>query len=139
MMSCYLCKCVVINNSQQDLTWGFTCLHSLSQARQMLSTGFLSSLRLYKLYRKHRFNNSSIEECCLMWCYAMWLLYDPTFRRRVVPSSPILVTLMMDETRSYDTSVLTRATWRKIPEDSILHSHRLENLRSYIAITGWAV
>jgi hypothetical protein len=27
--------------------------------------------------------------------------------------------------------VLTRATWRNIPEDTILHSHRRENLKSY--------
>jgi hypothetical protein len=26
-----------------------------------------------------------------------------------------------------------------IPEDVILHSHLCENLRSYIALTGWAV
>jgi hypothetical protein len=30
------------------------------------------------------------------------------------------------------TSVLTRATRRNIPEDDILHTHRRENLRSYI-------
>jgi hypothetical protein len=32
------------------------------------------------------------------------------------------------------TSVLTRATRRNIPEDTILHSHRRENLKSYIGI-----
>jgi hypothetical protein len=26
-----------------------------------------------------------------------------------------------------------------IPEDGILHSHRLENLKYYIALTGWAL
>jgi hypothetical protein len=40
----------------------------------------------------------------------------------VVPSSPILVTLMMEA---------TRATRHNISEDGILHSHRRENLKSY--------
>jgi hypothetical protein len=57
----------------------------------------------------------------------------------VVPSSPILVTLMKEALSSYETSVLTRARRRNIPEDVILHSHRRENLKSYIALTGWAL
>jgi hypothetical protein len=57
----------------------------------------------------------------------------------VVPSSSILVTLMMEALSSSETSVLTRATRRNISEDGIPHSHRRENLKSYIALTGWAM
>jgi hypothetical protein len=61
------------------------------------------------------------------------------FWANVVPSSPILVTLMMETIRSSETSVLSRATRRNIPEDTILHSHSRENLKSYIALTGWTL
>jgi hypothetical protein len=49
-----------------------------------------------------------------------------------IQRSPILVTLNMEAVRTSETSVLTRATLRNIPEDGILHSHRRENLKSYV-------
>jgi hypothetical protein len=45
----------------------------------------------------------------------------------VVPSSPNLVTLLMEVLHL----VLTRATRHIIPDDGILHSHHRENLKSY--------
>jgi hypothetical protein len=57
----------------------------------------------------------------------------------VLPYSLNIFTLMTETIRSSDTSILTRSAQRYIPEDAILHSHCRENLKSYIALTGWTL
>jgi hypothetical protein len=53
-----------------------------------------------------------------------------------VPSSHILVTLMMEALSPSETSVLTTATQRKIPEDSVLWKPRILHLR-YCMPSQW--
>jgi hypothetical protein len=57
----------------------------------------------------------------------------------VAPSSPILVNLMMEALSTSEMTVLARATKRNIPAGGILHSQRRRNLKSYVALTGWAL
>jgi hypothetical protein len=46
---------------------------------------------------------------------------------------------MMEAIRSSGMLVVTRAALHNIPEDGILHSYVHANLKSYVALTGWAL
>jgi hypothetical protein len=65
-----------------------------------------------------------IVECCLVFRLLVTV--------NVAPSSPILVTQMMEAIRSSECSVRTIATRHYIPEDGILRGHHRENFKSYI-------
>jgi hypothetical protein len=60
-------------------------------------------------------------------------------KANVNPSSPILLSLMMEALCSSEASVFARVTWRNSPEDDIVHRHRRDYLKSYTALTGCAL
>jgi hypothetical protein len=51
-----------------------------------------------------------------------------------LPRVALVRTAVSEALGSSETTVLTRATRRNIPEDTILHSHCRENLKSYIKL-----
>jgi hypothetical protein len=58
----------------------------------------------------------------------------------VVPSSPILVTLMMEALSFSETSVLTTATRRNIPEDGIHHTLYLSSYKTpWLLFIKWTI
>jgi hypothetical protein len=61
------------------------------------------------------------------------------FTANVVSSLQILATLMMEVLSSSETLGLTRTTRRHFPGDSILDSQCRQNLKFYIALTGWTL
>jgi hypothetical protein len=65
----------------------------------------------------------------------LWLIVTANF----VPSSLIIFALMKKAIRSSEPSVLTGATRRNISEDGILHSNRRGDLKSYVALSDWAL
>jgi hypothetical protein len=56
-----------------------------------------------------------------------------------IPSSPILFTVMIYVSHYSEISFVRRGTRRNITGDVIPHSYRHENLKTYIALIGWAL
>jgi hypothetical protein len=110
----------------------------------MVSSGMLRRVALVKTDISEEFSASSIRmtrigELGTTLAVTSNQVFLRSVRRLLVrasdvPSSPLLITLMKEALNSSETSVLTRSTRHNIPEDTILHSHRCENLKSYILI-----
>jgi hypothetical protein len=81
----------------------------------MVSSGMLSHVALVRTDVSEEVSASFIR----VFLHSMHRLL---ITASVAPSSPILATLMKEELSPSETSVLTRATWRNIPEDTILHN-----------------
>jgi hypothetical protein len=71
--------------------------------------------------------------------YCLYHQAEKNRRARSIVSSNKLIILMMVAIQFSEISDFTRSTRRNIPHDGVLHTHRLENLKYSIALTGWAL
>jgi hypothetical protein len=100
--------------------WRVTVVEPASSPRYTATT--------YDLYHSKCYVSTTEQECCFLRFGAVWSLQEYTCRRNVsLPSS------------WKKESAKEEKLWRHIPDESVLQSHCLENLKSYIALTGWAL
>jgi hypothetical protein len=84
-------------------------------------------LRLLFCTWRHPFEEYQLLECDTIWLVTTDILEE------CITSIISPFTFMMEAICSSETSVLTRAIWRYIPECGVLHRHHHENLKSCMA------
>jgi hypothetical protein len=95
-----------------------------SVSRTMLSSGMLRRVGLVRADDSEELSASIIRVTRIVRRLLVTV--------KVVPSSPIIATLIMEALRSSESTVLTSSTRRNILEDDILHGLRCDNHKSYI-------
>jgi hypothetical protein len=113
------------------------------KTKKMLSSGMLHHVALLITEVSEKYIASIIRVTRIgeLWATLALTSNQNTLWRNTVKvfhTWPFLFNLMVEEICSSETSVLTRATQRNIPE-GVLHSHRHKNLKSYIALIGWVL
>jgi hypothetical protein len=105
----------------------------LSTGRSPVQGVLPTVYRIKKVKKRPRSNKRTVD---ISWSFFYWWLsLQPP--AHAGSSLADFSTLKYEAIRSFETSIHTSSTRRYIPEDGILHSHRCENLNSYINIQNY--
>jgi hypothetical protein len=127
---------VLTSRPRRSYTWQKDLVHSIVQDTESVTEKCKKSTLLKHARMKNSVFLALVNNRSFGGTYHIHHQGDKNWHvtTNVVPSSPILVTLIMEAIRSSETSVLTRATRRNISVDSILHNHRSANHKSYMSV-----
>jgi hypothetical protein len=97
---------VLSNEVEESRLLGYKNPVRTSQETHYVSATESSQLMLYKIWG---FHGGDYEECRLLWCYAVWLLQQPTFQRNLALPSAILTVV----------TIVTTVTANVVPSSSM--------------------